>query len=89
MVFSEPLINKYKASRQWRHPHENTDNAIPRGYSVQRRHGGERELHRQEDRDHHDEHHGGAVGVPLPPVPGLLIARLDPEYRESPERKSI
>ena len=62
--------------------------SLPRGYRVQRRHGGERELHCQEDRDHHDEHHGGAVGVPLPPVPGLLIARLDPEYRESPERKS-
>ena len=45
-----------------------TSATIPRGYGVERRHGGERELHRQEDRDHHDEHHGGAVGVPLPPV---------------------
>ena len=47
---------------------------------MQRSHGGEWELHRQEDRDHHDEHHGGAVGVPLSPVPGLLVARLNPEY---------
>ena len=51
---------------------------------MQRSHGGERELHRQEDRDDHDEHHSGAVSVPLPPVPGLLVARLDPEYREAP-----
>ena len=29
-------------------------------------------LHCQEDGDDHDEHHGGGVGVPLPPVPRLL-----------------
>ena len=58
--------------------------SLPRGYGVQSCHGGERELHRQEDRDDHDEHHSGAVSVPLPPVPGLLVARLDPEYREAP-----
>ena len=47
---------------------------------MQRRHGGQRELHSQEHRDDNDEHHGGAVGVSLPPVPGLLVTGLDPEY---------
>ena len=66
------------------------DNASsPRGYCVQCRHGGEWELHRQEDGDNHDEHHGGAVCVPLSPVPGLLVAGLDPEYREAPGDETV
>ena len=56
---------------------------------MQCRHGGERELHRQEDGDDHDEHHGGAVGVPLSPVPSLLVVGLDPEYREAPGNKTV
>ena len=38
-------------------------------YCVQRSHGGQGQLHRQEDGDDHNQHQGGAVGVPLPPVP--------------------
>ena len=60
--------------------------SLPRGYRVQRRHGGERELHCQEDRDHHDEHHGGAVGIPLPPVSLLLT---ESKHREPSESERV
>ena len=47
------------------------------------------DLDRQEDGDDHDEHHGGAVRVPLSPVPSLLVVGLDPEYREAPGNKTV
>ena len=44
---------------------------------------GQRQLHRQEDRDDDDEHHGGVVGIPLPSVSTFLTK---PEYRHPPEK---
>ena len=40
----------------------------PGGDGVERRDDHEGALHRQEHRDHHDQHHGRAVRVPLPLV---------------------
>ena len=39
---------------------------------MEGRDDGKRRLHSQEHGDDHDEHHGGRVGVSLPPVPRLL-----------------
>ena len=33
---------------------------------------GEWQLHREEDSDNNNEHHGGVVGIPLPSVSALL-----------------
>ena len=46
--------------------------ALPGWYGVKRCHGGQGKFHRQEHGNDHNQHHGGAVGIPLPPVTRLL-----------------
>ena len=53
---------------------------------MQSCHGGQRELHRQEDGNDDYEHHAGAVGISLPPVSLLLT---ESKHRESSESERV
>jgi len=54
--------------------------SLPGGYGVEGRDDHEGDLDDEEETDHHDEHHGGTVGVPLLAVPAHPHPRSSEQF---------